>query len=93
MPLITFVDMAQYDEDRISTLFRMFRLVHELKDAPQVWKLTEPFLEAIRAFKGLKTIDQVLCISFLDAGVDATRQPPYLICTESFYPLDMTLKA
>ncbi len=89
MSIIKVVYSSEETEDYISTLWNMMRFVRNIHDEPQMWKLTDPFLEAITQFLNFSSKEEVLCSRFLDTPVDITRQAPYIICELSKYPLQI----
>ena len=75
------------DDDYINILWQMMNLVRRMPDTPEVWKLTDPFLDAIGEFLGLEQRGDVLLVSFLDTVVDATTTHPAIVCKTAVYPI------
>ena len=78
-----------YNEDRIEVMWQMVRLVREMRDTPMVWKLTDPYLEAVAQFLSLQHISDVLCSTFLDASIDKTTKKDSLIATNHHYDFEL----
>lgn len=81
----------QYSENRIEQMWQMVKLVRETKDVPLNWKLTEPFLQAVQDFLGLKNRIEVLNTSFLDASIDGTQYADTLIGYYAHYDFSIFL--
>ena len=92
MSLIAYKGMPSYDEDRIELMWKMCRLVREMNDVPMLWKLTEPFLEAVSIFLGLTERKEVLRTRFLDAGIDSTTKEDTLIGGYTHYDFKVFIK-
>jgi len=87
MSIIQISHSTERADDYISILWKMMTLVRRLPDTPEVWKLTDPFLDAIGEFLGLEQRGDVLLVSFLDTVVDATTTHPAIVCKTAVYPI------
>jgi len=87
MEIIQISHSSCKDDDYISILWQMMNLVRRMPDTPEVWKLTDPFLDAIGEFLGLEQRGDVLLVSFLDTVVDATTTHPAIVCETAVYPI------
>ena len=87
MSIIKIIHASNQADDYINLLWRMMYLVRQLPDTPEVWKLTDPFLDAIGVFLGLEERRDVLLVSFLDTVVDATTTHPAIVCKTAVYPV------
>lgn len=64
-------------------------MARAMPDNPMIWKLTDPFLDAICKFCNIEEHEKVLSLTFLDASVDITSTRPILICETASYPVDL----
>ena len=87
MTLVLFNNQEPYDEDKINLLWKLYRLVRELNEKPLIWKLTDPFLDAIGQFFHESAHDALVGKTFLDSPVDQTSMDPRLICEQNTYPI------
>lgn len=95
MSAIQIASALAYDEDRIAMLWHTLRLAREVKDEPFVWKLTDPFLDAVALFLGRSLSEQgehrlELCTTrFLDVAVEATSSLPCLLAQKNRYFVEL----
>lgn len=85
--MTTIFQPSRFENDKIAALWKLYCMIRTLNEVPQIWKLTDPFLDALAEFLHVPERDSVLCASFLDASVDATTGDPRLICVQGVYPL------
>jgi hypothetical protein len=76
----------RFDERRIEMLWRMFRLVREVDDEPQLWKLDHAYAEAVCRFKNIQSHEALIQATFLDVSIDLTTCHPSIIGANGFYP-------
>lgn len=84
--LIQFTGQFNSNDDNIELFWKMYRLVHELKDKPMIWKLSDPLLDSLANFLLVDDVDVILTMTFLDASIDKTSKPSALLCVENTYP-------
>lgn len=89
MSIIQIVYGNATEQDRIAILWNLMRMVRQIPDEPYLWKLTDPFLDAICQYLNLHDRISVLNTSFLDTGLDVTTNAPCLICVEGAYPVEL----
>jgi hypothetical protein len=87
MSIISLTNYRSNDQDHIATLWRLMRMVREIGDAPELWKLSDPWLEAIERYMHVDARTQLFSITFLDTRIDATSNDPSLICVRATYPI------
>lgn len=87
--ILTFKDYNSHSEDHISMLWNMMRMIRELNEVPQLWKLTDPFLDSIADFMHLEPKNKIFTVTFLDTNIDVTTSNPVLICANTTYPLEI----
>lgn len=86
---IATVQRHEFGEDRISMLWHLMCFVRGLRENPLLWKLTDPFLDAVAQFYALEDRNRLCTMTFLDVGVDSTSNVSRLVCEERSFPVDV----
>jgi len=79
---------APVNDEYISKLWNVMCMVRSMPNNPLLWKLTNPFVDAIAKFYHIDDYNKILCLTFLDASIDITSQKSILICEAGAYPVD-----
>jgi hypothetical protein len=87
---MSFIEVVNWNNadtpDRISILWNTMLLIRKMNEEPQLWKLTDPFIDAIANFMSTPK-EKIYISTFLDISVDITSANPGVICVKCWYPL------